>query len=302
MALSSALAQEGVSRVSSYISTKLDDRASRAHSIERLEMALSRLEFVLERTRKMPMTHVSLLQRRNKLESAYIEGRDLLNKHKPRVLESHEEVGQVAVVEKSSSYLYQRIARAAANMSISSLLGLNKEHLSSSDAQRFEWYADCADKFVTDVESGCPLRRHIFRYPFVTQLFQGKILSSPSASDEAADRNVMTDDRTPLKLTVSFEPHSSVNLDARAVEYMGSKTEQRPFGDTQQTVDMVRSRSADCLIREQREVTEYMVSWLSKHGSAYFVVEKLITNTATVPKAYHTRSAAKRKRRNHGGR
>ena len=43
--VASALAQEGVSRVSSFISTKLDDRASRAHLVARLEMALSRLEF-----------------------------------------------------------------------------------------------------------------------------------------------------------------------------------------------------------------------------------------------------------------
>jgi len=58
----SALAQEGVSRLSSYISTKLDDRASRAHIVARLEMALYRLEFALERTAKMPITYVSLLR------------------------------------------------------------------------------------------------------------------------------------------------------------------------------------------------------------------------------------------------
>ncbi|KAG2639658.1 hypothetical protein PVAP13_2KG024316 [Panicum virgatum] len=60
--VASALAQEGVSRLSSYISTKLDDRASRAHIVARLEMALYRLEFALERTAKMPITYVSLLR------------------------------------------------------------------------------------------------------------------------------------------------------------------------------------------------------------------------------------------------
>jgi hypothetical protein len=60
--VASALAQEGVSRLSSYISTKLDDRASRAHIVARLERALYRLEFALERTAKMPITYVSLLR------------------------------------------------------------------------------------------------------------------------------------------------------------------------------------------------------------------------------------------------
>ena len=77
------------------------------------------------------------------------------------------------LIRSSSSSSLQRIA-SAANLSISSLLGLDKDQLSSSIAQTFEWYADCADKFVTDVESGCPLRRDTFRYPFVRQVFEGK--------------------------------------------------------------------------------------------------------------------------------
>jgi hypothetical protein len=57
--VASAVAQEGVSRVSSYITTKIDDKASRAHNLARLEIALSRLEFALEKTRRMPITYVS---------------------------------------------------------------------------------------------------------------------------------------------------------------------------------------------------------------------------------------------------
>ena len=74
---------------------------------------------------------------------------------------------------RSSSSSLQRIA-SAANLSISSLLGLDKDQLSSSIVQTFECYADCADKFITDVESSCPLRRDAFRYPFVRQVFEGK--------------------------------------------------------------------------------------------------------------------------------
>jgi len=66
-----------------YISSnKLDDTVSRAHIIARLEMALSRLEFALERTGKMPITYVSLLRRRKIIKRAYAEGTDLLEKHK----------------------------------------------------------------------------------------------------------------------------------------------------------------------------------------------------------------------------
>ena len=69
-----------------YISSnKLDDTVSRAHIIARLEMALSRLEFALERTGKMPITYVSLLRRRKIIKRAYAEGTDLLEKHKLHV-------------------------------------------------------------------------------------------------------------------------------------------------------------------------------------------------------------------------
>ena len=174
--MASALAQEGVSRLSSYISTKLDDRASRAHNVARLEMALSRLEFVLEWARKRPITYVSLIRRWGMFSRAYNEGVDLLNKHKlPAALEGHAETGQVVV--RSSYYYLQRIA-GAAYFSFASLAGLNKQCLSSSVVQIFEGHADSADKFVADVESACPLRRDtFFPYPFVRKLLQGKYLS-----------------------------------------------------------------------------------------------------------------------------
>jgi len=175
--VASALAQEGVSRLSSYISTKLDDRASRAHTVARLEMALSRLEFVLEWARKQPITYVSLIRRWNKFRCAYNEGVYLLNKHKLPALQGHEETGGQVVVTRSPSFL-GRIIASAANFSISSLAGLNKQCLSSNVVQIIEVYADSVGEFVADVESACPLRRDtFFPYPFVRQLLQGKYLS-----------------------------------------------------------------------------------------------------------------------------
>ncbi|XP_066393186.1 uncharacterized protein [Miscanthus floridulus] len=181
MALPSAVVEEGVSTVFSYISTKVEDKASRADTIARLEIALSRLDIALEKTGRIPTTYISLLRSRRVLKRVYMEGIELLNKHKPQ----DENDGHVVV--RSSSYL-QRIVDRAANFSISSLVGLGKEKkLSSSVAQKFERYADWAEKFVAEVESGCPLRHDTFRYPFLKHLLEGKslrcqIVKNPSHS------------------------------------------------------------------------------------------------------------------------
>ncbi|XP_066392995.1 uncharacterized protein [Miscanthus floridulus] len=181
MALPSAIAKEGVNKVSSYISTKVEDKASRADTIARLEIALARLDIALEKTGRTPITYVSLLRSRKVLKRVYMEGIELLNKHK----KPHDENDDHVVV-RSSSYL-QWIADRAANFSISSLVGLGKEKLSSSVAQKFERYADWAEKFVAEVESGCPLRLDTFRYPFLKHLLEGKslrcqIVKNPSHS------------------------------------------------------------------------------------------------------------------------
>ncbi|RLM58217.1 hypothetical protein C2845_PM18G05980 [Panicum miliaceum] len=104
--VASALAQEVVSRESSYISTKLDDRASREHIATRLRMALSRLEFVPDRTRKWPITYVSLIRHWNMFRCAT----DLQ-------VQGHGQTRQVVV--RSSTFL-QQIA-SSAQFSISSL-------------------------------------------------------------------------------------------------------------------------------------------------------------------------------------
>lgn len=113
-------------------------------------------------------------------------------------------------------------------------------------------------------------------------------------------RKVMID-RTPLKLDVFFRPHGSSYEGFVMETISGSKTEENehhPFGSIEQTVDMTRSRSVDCLIRRP-EVKDYVVCWYSRHGSAWIGVEKSRIDLAAVPKAsgtYNTRNAAKRKR------
>ncbi|TVU40835.1 hypothetical protein EJB05_14315, partial [Eragrostis curvula] len=177
----SALAQEGVSGVSSYISGKLEENASRAHTVARLEMALSQLEFALERAGKLPITYVSLLRRMKMLKRAYLQGTDLLSKHKKLLVaaEEDQDVGR----RRSLPFLD----------GVSSLLGMlrsndnDDERLTSSVAKTFEWYAACADKLVADVvESSSPLRRDhhdaFRRYPLLRHLLEGKTLRYETSS------------------------------------------------------------------------------------------------------------------------
>ncbi|KAG2639664.1 hypothetical protein PVAP13_2KG029000, partial [Panicum virgatum] len=121
--------------------------------------------------------------------------------------------------------------------------------------------------------------------------------SFQSASDMVV-RNVTIDgDGAPLKLEVSFLPQNSSHMSFALEAIGGSKTgEERPFGIIQRMVDMIRSRSVDCLIR-QPKMKHHEVSWLSNHGFACFNVEGPRIRMAAVPKAsgrYNTRNAAKR--------
>ncbi|KAF8713978.1 hypothetical protein HU200_027966 [Digitaria exilis] len=161
----SAVIQEVVSRVSSFLLGKCEDMESKGHIIERLEMALAEMEFALERSVKLPITDVSLLHRRKVIKHAYLEATNLLEKHKRR--QPQQENKEIERIPNGRS------------LSSLSLISLNKDEslcLSCSDVQRFEWFADCASKFVRDVESGCSLRHYTFCNPLVRRLLEGKIL------------------------------------------------------------------------------------------------------------------------------
>ena len=121
----------------------------------------------------------------------------------------------------------------------------------------------------------------------------------PSASDEAGGRNIVVD-RTPLRLDVGFTPHHDRIGNSFVSEAIGSKNEYFPFGNIEQIVDMTRSRSVEFLIGQPEVKDDYKVSWHSRHGSAYFKVEKQRIDMAAVPKAsgrYNTRSAAAKRKR-----
>ena len=142
----SALVQETVSRGVSFALGKREEKASQGHLMERLEMAVSELEFALERAMELPIRHVvSLLGRRKQIKSVYVEAMELLHKHKQQQAVPAGQQLEVAHGAKRKRW----VLCSAKNMSITSSFAA----LSTDDFRRFEWYADCAGRFVRDVES-----------------------------------------------------------------------------------------------------------------------------------------------------
>ncbi|WVZ61712.1 hypothetical protein U9M48_011542 [Paspalum notatum var. saurae] len=156
---------EAVSKGISFVMGKREEKASQGHIKERLEMAINDLELALERSANLPITDVSLLQRRKMINCAYVEATELLNKHKEQSVQDQQEEAAHGVKRKRSWL------NRAKDLFISSYSGLNMD-----DVRRFEWFADCAGKFVRDVESGCSLWHYTFCNPIVRHLLQGKTL------------------------------------------------------------------------------------------------------------------------------
>ncbi|CAL5089831.1 unnamed protein product [Urochloa decumbens] len=162
----SAVVQEAVTRVSSLVFSKCRDMAPEAHTIERVEMALAELEFALERSAKLPITDVSLLNRRKVFKGAYIEGVDLLNKYRRLAMQAQEETCSQVVKRK------RWITRAKVLL-IATSVGLNKQ----GDVRRLEWFADRARRFLRDLECGCSLLHYTFCNLLVRHLLEGKSLT-----------------------------------------------------------------------------------------------------------------------------
>ncbi|CAD6221539.1 unnamed protein product [Miscanthus lutarioriparius] len=168
----SVLVQECLSKAISFVLGRREEKVSQGVNAERLEMAVSQLEFALERTAKLPVMELSLLHRRKMIKRAYLEGTELLNKHKQ--LQELQEGQQEEVAQAQGANLKRSrwvTILAKNNLSISSFAGLKTD-----DVRRFEWFADHAGKFVRDVESGCSLRHHTFCNPLVRLLLEGKTL------------------------------------------------------------------------------------------------------------------------------
>jgi len=171
--VASAFVQETVSRVTSYLFSKLDDKveASRGHYAERLEMAHTELELALERSARMPITDVSLLRRRKLLERAFEDCEYLLHRC------SKQQATDISEMEQPATNSFtKRIAQVTQSSISSYFAGFCKDSTGCSDVRRFEWLAECANRFLKDVESGCSPQRCMFSNPLVRKLLQGKNL------------------------------------------------------------------------------------------------------------------------------
>ncbi|WVZ61708.1 hypothetical protein U9M48_011538 [Paspalum notatum var. saurae] len=166
----SSVLQEFVSQGISFVLGKRKMKDSQGHMMERLEMAASGLELALGRSAKMPITDVSLLKRRKMLKRAYLEAMELLDKHKQ----------QAAAAAPAAGGREQSIVQGVKRTRwISNVLTTNSlASLSTDDIRRFEWFADCAGKFLKDVEYGCSLRQYTFCSPSIRHLLEGKTLGN----------------------------------------------------------------------------------------------------------------------------
>jgi hypothetical protein len=189
-----AVVQEVVSRTVSVVLGKRKDKASQGQYMERLTKAVHEVEFVLERTGKMPITEVSLLRDRIELKRDFIEAAALVfssRRHEKRQPpQGQPEISQSVVTHSSSPHGW-----CHAMFSVSSFIGMmtTKEDvllcLSCDDVERFEQFADSARNILRRVESGCSLRRYMFfPCPLVRRLFSklGKSLIYRSSSASRA--------------------------------------------------------------------------------------------------------------------
>ncbi|CAM0953212.1 unnamed protein product [Alopecurus aequalis] len=155
----SAVVQEVVSGAIEFVRSNHEELASQDHLMERLKMAHLGLKLSLERSKNMPITDVALLQTRMELRLAFQKCRDVLNKH------------TVLRVQPLSPSLPRRIIRA-----LKPFFSTEKDCISRPCIRKFEWYAEKADKFVRDVESGWSLTCYRFSCPLITHLLEGKHL------------------------------------------------------------------------------------------------------------------------------
>lgn len=175
-----AVLQEIVSRGASLVLGKRKDKASQGHYLERLNKAVHEVEFILDRTAKLPITEVSLLRDRIELKRDFIQSPCLLiNKQHKKSKTSQGQQDTLRAVTCSSSHPQGLLATRSAMFLVSSFIAASKDDLwlSSDVVERFEQFADSARNILTRVESSCSLRRWMcFSSPLVRHLFEWKTL------------------------------------------------------------------------------------------------------------------------------
>uniref|UniRef100_K4A0M0 Rx N-terminal domain-containing protein n=2 Tax=Setaria TaxID=4554 RepID=K4A0M0_SETIT len=170
--VSSVVVQETVSKIISDLVHKCEgkEKSNSKEDMERLEMAHIKLEAALEISNKWLITDAPLLRWRKKLKLTAQECDEALQKCRQRILEE-EQIEQ----EVRNSTFPKRMAHATTSF-IFSAFSSNKNELSRSIVQRFEWLSDGASEFLRFVELGGTPRRQMTVNSMIKHLFAGSEL------------------------------------------------------------------------------------------------------------------------------
>uniref|UniRef100_A0A0D9WV15 Rx N-terminal domain-containing protein n=1 Tax=Leersia perrieri TaxID=77586 RepID=A0A0D9WV15_9ORYZ len=168
--VSSAVVNETVSRITSGLIDRCQQKSSVEDHLEKLEMAQIKLDIALETSDKWQITSGPLLHWQKKLKRVTEECDDTLRKCRQRVQEEEEMEQQV----RNSSFL-SRIVHATKSL-VSSIFHSGTDELSRSAVRRFEWFADGANDFLRSVEFGCTPHSYFFFDPLIRHLLAGERL------------------------------------------------------------------------------------------------------------------------------
>ena len=156
----STIVEEVVRGTISFVLSSREEKVSPKDLMERLEMVHIKLDLGLERTRMMPITIMSLLRLRKKLKDVFKECNDLLHNVRDR------------------QQVLSLVRRKIMHDVLTSFIVPHEDVLSSSVVERFERFASEAEKFASDVETGCSLSHYRFLNPFIRHILKGKDLLS----------------------------------------------------------------------------------------------------------------------------
>lgn len=135
-------------------------------------------------------------------------------------------------------------------------------------------HGPCADSiFSSELSHVLPEEVILFKFKCYISALEYRLHSSPHG---AGKRSVMRDQRPPLKLTASLEPHYVHDEGLQAsyvVEVIGDNGEEYIDISMQQLGETIRPNAVNCFLH-QPQITKYSIKWFTKHGVAKFDVKK----------------------------
>ncbi|CAN6347719.1 unnamed protein product [Urochloa humidicola] len=139
----STVAGEAAQKMSSFLLGENGDWESHEDKVDRLEVAVLKLQTVLAVSEDLQITHRPLLRWKAKLKRVAKEGKGVLRSQKKEISKN-----------KRSNSIWQDMSRVAKRFAP---FVYGDEDLSVATVKRFERFADCADDFIKFIErSSCP--------------------------------------------------------------------------------------------------------------------------------------------------